>query len=130
MAAARDGLRNREQIFQIQRRVPAGVVFAVAINRDLPGAFPEFSHPVERPDHFVLAPHDADEALHHFLQLVLHLIRPFGAAAGARAAIKRFERLPRGRFNLRVIDLSGAVFLRKFCGKFSGAFAEHNQIGK
>ena len=98
MAAARDGFGNREQIFQINRRMPAGIVFAMAINGDASGAFPKFGESVKRANHFLLAPHDADESLHHFLQIMLHLIRAFGAARCVGAAIKWFQRLARGFF--------------------------------
>ena len=72
---AGDGFGNGEQMFQVDRRVPAGVVFAMAVNGDLSCAFLKFAQPVQSLHHFVLAPHDADELLHHLLQIMLHLVR-------------------------------------------------------
>jgi succinate dehydrogenase/fumarate reductase flavoprotein subunit len=67
-------------MFQINRRMPAGIVFAMAINSDVSGAFPKFGQFVERANQFLFASHDTDEALHHFLQISLHLVRVFGIA--------------------------------------------------
>ena len=64
---ARDGFGNCEQMFQINRRVPAGIVFTMAMDSDVLGAFPKFAQSAERAKHFFFTPHDADEALHHFL---------------------------------------------------------------
>ena len=41
MAAARDRFRHRQQVVQIERRVPAGVVFAVAADAGLVRALPQ-----------------------------------------------------------------------------------------
>ena len=128
---ARDGFGHREQIFQIQRRVPAGIVFAMAVNGDLSGAFLRVCRCRRAPGPFrpraarcrrgfasFPANHAAPDTV------------PSALPPARRPAIKRFERLARGRFDLRVVDLAGAVFLREFRGEFAGAFAEHDQIGK
>ena len=69
----------------------------------LAGALPELAETIERPCHFVFAADDADQFLHHALQLVLDLIGPFGTAA-AGAALERLERLRGGFFDLRIVD--------------------------
>ena len=64
-----------------------------------------------------------------FLQIVLHLIRPFGAAAGG-AAIEWFDRFAIRGFDLGVVDLAIGIFLRKLRGEFAGALTEDDQVGK
>ena len=76
--------------------------------------------------HFTLEPHDPDQVLHCFLQIVLNLV---WVLAG-RAAIERTEgRCCRG-LNLRLVDRYGTVALGKFCGKASCPPSEYDQIRK
>ena len=118
------------RFFKSERGVPAGIVLAVAINGDVPGALRKFGDAVERLVHFLLAPHDADEILHHFLQIMLHLIRPFGAAAGLAPRSNGSSAWRAASSTCASLIWPGAVFLGKFRGEFAGALAEYNQIGQ
>ncbi len=59
--AAGDGLGDGEQVLEIERGVPAGVVFAVAIDGDFRRRLLELLNLLQRAGHFILAAHDADE---------------------------------------------------------------------
>ena len=80
--------------------------------------------------HFAFAAHDADQFLHHVLQLVLDLVRAFGAAAWLRRA--QTGRAPRLAASSICASLTvhGRIFLRELRGVFAGAFAEDEQIGE
>src|SRR5215471_7996825 len=47
-SCTRDRLRNREQIFQIKSRMPAGIEIAVACDADMLGPFPKGFQVIER----------------------------------------------------------------------------------
>ena len=125
---ARDGFGNCEQMFQINRRVPAGIVFTMAMDSDILRAIPKFAQSVERANHFLFAPYDADEALHHFLQIDLHLVRAFRVAGCFCGSLERFQRLTRGFLNLAIVDLTRIVFAGKIRGEFARALAEYEQV--
>ena len=65
-----------------------GLYSRLPVTPTRPARSPELVEPVERARHFVLPAHDADEVLHHVLQIVLDLIRAFavGAALERRRA--------------------------------------------
>src|SRR5207249_4817262 len=86
-----------EEVAQIERGVPAGIELAVAIYARLGCSFPERSNFFERLLHFIFLPNDANVVLHQLLQIPLHLIGTFGIRS---SALKRFERVPGGCFNL------------------------------
>ena len=121
----RDGFGNRQQVAQIERGMPAGIVFAIAVapRRWLP--FFKLREAYQRALHLFFAAHDADQILHHVLQLVLHFIR--GDAAGA---VERCERLTGDLIHLLRIDGAGAVRFRELRGILAGELAEHEKIGK
>src|SRR5690348_18007738 len=70
---ARNQLRNGEQVAQIERGVPAAVVFAVSRDGHLSRSFLQRAEFVERLLHLFRPPHNSDQMLHHFLQIVLNL---------------------------------------------------------
>jgi hypothetical protein len=85
---ARDGLRHRQQIVQVDRRVPAVVVLAIAV--DAAASAARAPSAVERAPRASRIPaDDADQVLHHVLQIALHGV---GILAGA-AALERRQRL-------------------------------------
>ena len=91
-------------MLQIDRGVPAGIVFPVAVDGDILGPFPKLMQSVEGAQHLVLAPDNANQVLHHFLQVMLNLVRPFGVSRRFRGALERFQRLAGGFFDFAVID--------------------------
>src|SRR5262249_8364936 len=105
--AARDGLGAGQKVPQIERRVPAGVVLAIALDADRLGALLETLDGLERAHHLLLAAHDADQVLHHVLQVVLDLERPLGVPA----ALEGRERILRGSLHLGAVDLARAILL-------------------
>src|SRR5439155_21860179 len=105
------------------RRMPSGVVLAVAADADGARARAQRTKPIERSPHLGLVSHDPDELLHHLLQRVLHLKRSFAAGA----ALERLDRMA-GRFvDLPDIDGSGLVRPRELRRELAGALAEHEQ---
>ena len=100
----RDRFGNRQQVVQVHRRVPAGVVLAIADDLHFRGTGLELFQSFERALHLVFLAHDADQVLHHVLQVVLHLERA--------SLLCAFERLqsPAGRgFDLIVVESMPAV---------------------
>ena len=83
---ARDRLRDGQQVVQVERRVPAGVVLAMAADADAARRARAAGRDLERALHLGLVPHDADEVLHHLLQRVLHLVRALALTCRARTA--------------------------------------------
>src|SRR5207244_4988838 len=79
-----DRLRHGEEVGQVERRVPAGVVFTIAAHSDARRAIAEAGQQVERPQHVALVAHDPDEILHALLQLHLNLVRSFAGSASRR----------------------------------------------
>ena len=131
IAAARDRFGHRQQILQIDRRVPAGIVFAIAVDGDAVRRAPEAcSMPSSARSISSSRRTMPTRSLHHVLQIVLHLIRPFGAAAGSRRV--RTAPAPRCAAASTCASLicAGAVFLRELRGVFAGALAEHDQVGE
>src|SRR5206468_829857 len=96
---ARDALGDGEQAGEIQRRVPAGIEPTMAGDSHGARTLPQFLKTIERALHLVLASHDADEVLHHLLQVLLDLIRTFVASA-TDVAVKRLQRATDSFFDL------------------------------
>ena len=67
---------------------------------------------------------DADQVLHHVLQVVLDGV---GVLAG-RAALERRQRPRGGRVDLRLVDRRRAVLLGERRGVLAGALAEDDQV--
>ena len=126
--AARDRLGDRQQVVQVQRRVPAGVVFAVAADADtcrpVAAAAPSPSSARCISSSFRTMP---TRLLHHLLQRVLHLVRPFAR----RVALERLERpAARPSSTCAGVDGAAALVLRVLRGMLAGALAEHEQVGQ
>ena len=121
----RDGFGNREQIVQIERGVPAGIVFAIAADAHFAGALFQLRDPFQRALQLILAADDAHQILHQVLQIVLHLIRAFPLP------LEGLERLaaplhPPARWSM----LPGSVIFRELRRKLARALAEDHQIGQ
>ena len=128
---ARDRLGDREQVAQVERRVPAGVVLAVAAARARAArALAQLREPVERaaPSRPRVRTMPTRSCI-IVLQVVLDLVRAFVAAPPARsngASARRARRLDlRRRRPCR---------RRARCAKLrrvlAGALAEHQQVGE
>jgi hypothetical protein len=95
---ARNRFRDRQQVVQIERGVPARVVLAMPADADPARSITQRPEALERAPHLGLVPHDADQVLHHLLQRVLHLVRALGLAAareGLQGPPRGFVDLPR-----------------------------------
>src|ERR1700733_7984255 len=101
--------------------MPAGIIFPVPVHSDGLRPLPKLAQAVQSSNHLLLASHNANQVLHHFLQIVLDLIWTLGVAG----ALERFQRLPRSLFDLRFINLSSAAFFAELRSEFSGAFAKY-----
>ena len=75
---------------------------------------------IERTGHLLSPAHDANKILHHFLQVVLNLVRAFAIAA----ACERFEGFASRLFDLAFVDLAGLLFLCEPRSELPGAFAK------
>ncbi len=117
-------------MLQVERGMPAGIVLAMAVNGGLVGALPELSEVLQRLLHFAFVADDADERLHHFLQLTLDLVGTLRTGAGGRAALERLECLFGRGLDVSVVDIHGCVFFRKLCRVFTRALAKNEQVGK
>src|SRR5688500_15087889 len=77
----RDRFRYREQVVQVERRVPAGVVFAIALHADVGRIGAQRAHAIQGLHHFRFLPDDTDQLLHHLLQRVLDGVRSLPRAS-------------------------------------------------
>ncbi len=82
---------------------------------------------LEGASHVALVAHDADELLHHVLQIVLHLVRPF---ASLSLSFEGRERVLRHRGDARLVDSAGAVPACELRRMVAGPLAEHQQVGE
>src|SRR3954468_13847618 len=80
----RNDLRHRQEILEIERRVPSRIVLAISGDGNLGRPLSETPQRVECALHLLFAADDADELLHHRLQIVLDLERALAAGAVER----------------------------------------------
>src|SRR2546423_5472364 len=78
--SASDDLRDRKEILQVERGMPPWIVLPIPGDGYLLRSLAERLEAVERTPHFILAPHNADQFLHHDLKIVFDLIGAFTAA--------------------------------------------------
>ena len=121
-----DRLRDDQQVAEILRRVPAAVVLAMAGHagprRALASARRARSSASQ---HLVLLADDADEVLHHALQILLDLER----ILARRAAVERRQRpLAWLASTCRSSIARRAVRLRERRRMLAGTLAEHQQV--
>src|SRR5262245_36534839 len=121
-----DGLGDRQQILEVECRVPARIVLPITADTYLPCTRPEALDVVERLLHFRLAPHDADQLLHHGLELLLHLVSP--APIGGRAALEWCQGGMSGLIDLGGVERSEAMLPGERRCVIAGALAEDQQI--
>ena len=101
--------------------MPAGIVFAIASHADLARALPQPTNALDGALHLLALAHDANQVLHHVLQLVLDLIRGFLLGL----FVKKGQR-PAGRLlHLAGIDLAGGVVFGESRRILAGALAEY-----
>ena len=79
---------------------------------------------VQRLLHLRFDTDDADEVLHHVLQIALHGVRVFRR----RPALEGRQRRSRRPFHGVLVDPTGGVLLREFCRELAGALTEDQQI--
>ena len=121
---ARDRLRHGEQVVEIEGGVPAGVVLAMSADADAARERAQPRQTFERPLHLRLGAHDADQVLHHVLQLVLNPVRTLAVAAGG----ERLDGARRGFVGLAASMGRLRLGFGELRGEFTRAFAEHQQI--
>src|SRR5437763_9223109 len=115
--------RYGEQVVQVDGRMPAGVVFAMATDAGTRGAELKFLNALKRLKHFFLLANDTHQVLHHVLESMLNRIRSFGSIA-----LERRQRVLFSRSNfLRMDDPEGG------CPRVAGsvltrAFSENEQL--
>src|SRR5262245_15786804 len=126
--SASDRFRDRQEIRQIQRRVPTCVVFAIAVDNHLASPFLQGSDFVKREQHFSFCAHNTDQFLHLFLEVVLHSIWAFASGVSRRPSFERLERPTSSAVDLIDVDLAEPVLFRELRGKPARAFAEHQEI--
>src|SRR5439155_1740870 len=114
------------QVGEIERSMPAWVVFAMAANAHPARPVAQRLEVRERALHFRFVSDDADETLHHVLQRVLDLVRSFTL----RAALKGLDGSLRRPFDLLRLNRAAPSRLGVLRGKLACALAEDEQIGK
>src|SRR6516162_4889833 len=115
-------------MFQINRGMPTWIILAMPMNNDALGPFPELIQFIERSSHFSFLPHNADEVLHHLLQIALYLIRAFTILSSFRCPVEWSQRLADGALDLRIGNRAGAMLLVNFCREFPPQFPEYDLI--
>src|SRR6516165_8528696 len=109
---------------EVEGSMPTGVVLSMAGDANARRSRAQVLQLVESASHLPFCPHDADEVLHHFLQRILDLVRPFAMSP----AFERVERSARGVVHLLEIDMAGLLILGVFRGEFARPFAKHEEI--
>src|SRR5215469_11231695 len=115
-------------MFQINRGMPTWIILAMPMNNDALGPFPELTQFIERSSHFSFLPHNADEVLHHLLQIALYLIGAFTIVSSFRCPLEWSQRLADGALDLRIGNHAGAMFFGKLYREFPRPFSEHDQF--
>jgi len=77
---------NQQHVAQVDRQVPAGVELPVALDDDLRRALLELLQAGDRLGHLALAADDADQVVHHLLEVVVDRCR---GSPGRRVAVER-----------------------------------------
>ena len=121
---ARDRLGHRQQVPQVDRRVPAGVILAVAFDADARLPLVERRDLHERVLHLGLEADDAHQVLHRLLEILLHLVGILALAA----ALERHERVLDGLLRRAIVDARLPGLARVLRRVFAGALAEDDQI--
>ena len=121
---SRDGLGDNQEIAEIQRRVPARIVFTVPGHSRLCRSLCQLVQSDQRLLHLPLVADDPDQFLHEVLQILLDLERVFGGVA----ALEGIERDLRRRLDLTLVEGRGAARLRERRGMLAGELAEDQQI--
>src|SRR5947209_10055096 len=123
---ASDRLRYEQEVWEIERGMPAGVVFAMAADAHPARSVAQRLESRERALHFRFVSDDADEVLHHFLQRILDLVGSFSL----RATLKRLQRNAGGCFDLWRLNGPGRSRSCVLRGKLACALAEDQEIGE
>src|SRR6267143_3292188 len=118
-------LGHSEQALKIQRCMPPRIVLAVARNGYLLGPLVKSSERVERAAYLTFLAHDADEVLHHRLEIVLDLVRVF-----AVLPVEWLERRARDLISLVRIHPRRRLSSGELGGVLPGTFAEDQQVRK
>ncbi len=108
--------------------MPARIVGAVPVDAQPPGALSQSGQLLHRTRHLALAPHDADQVLHHPLQFMLDAVT--ARAVIARLALERRQRGARRSFHLARVDLPCATIAGEARRVRAGALAEDEQVGE
>src|SRR5262249_7382294 len=120
-----NGLGNSEEALEIERGVPAGIVFPVARHTRAAGPLSQCGNAFQGSQHLVLPAHDASQGLHHFLQVMLKLVRPL---SGGDTVLERLERVACGMLCLAGVDLSRAFVGGEGRGIAAGALTENKEV--
>src|SRR4051812_43252202 len=121
----RDAFGNGQEVAQVEARVPARVVLAMADDTDARGALLELLNLRQRLPHLVFQPDDPDECLHRLLKIRLHFVRILAAVA----AFEWLERCLHRAVNGAVVYPRLAVLPDEVGGVFTRALSEHDQVG-
>src|SRR5260370_1522112 len=109
------GFRYSKEVHQVERGVPARVVFAVARHTDFSSALAKFLQPLQRARHFLAPAHHADPVLHQLLQALLDLVRTFAIGAALEWPKCFADRL----FHLAFVHPSVFLFFCELASKLS-----------
>src|SRR5262249_1934743 len=123
---ARDRLSDVEEVPEIERRVPGGVVIAIADRPRARRARPQRADALERLAQLRIGAHDADVLLHQLLEVALHGVRDLAAVA----LVEGRQCLAPGALERGVVDPGPATASRVRRRVVAGALAEDQEIGE
>src|SRR2546430_417371 len=115
--------RYGEQVVQVDGRMPAGVVFAMATDAGTRGTELKFLNALKRLKHFFFLANDTHQILHHVLESMLNRIRSFGSIA-----LERRQRVLFSRSNFIRMDDPEGVFPGVAGSVLTGSFSKNQQI--
>src|SRR5688572_18776420 len=106
--------------------MPTGVVFPVTGYRDVLCPLPETGDRIKGLLHFFFATDNADQILHHHLEVLLDLVWSFTLATCI--AVEGFQRPARDRIDFIPVDRAGAVILRILRRVFTCPLSAHQKV--
>ena len=104
--------------------MPAGIEFTMPADADAITPFPKFLQVIESGLHFHLIANDTNIVLHHFLQILLHLVRILPVVS-----LKWRNCFARDYLDCFIVSSTVLIFFREFGGEFPGPFPKDDDIG-
>src|SRR5207237_10868516 len=105
--------------------MPTGIEFAMPADADAISPFPKILQMIECGLHFHLIANDTNIVLHHFLQILLDLVRILTGVS-----LKWRHCFARDNLDCFIVSSAVLIFPREFGGEFPGACRKNDDIGE